>query len=182
MRRWFSIKAIAVGLMPVDLLLRVIGPNYRLFFWLFLVMPPGLVAWVFRLRAIRAADYAYRKVPAYRQFLHSKGVFEVAIDSLSVAPTDKANYISPFPPDQRCVNGKIPLCGTTTDESSGSTGTPYNTIGSDRLRNATRAISSSAISPGIALATNLGSRSMPFQWAPGLPASTWASLSKETAW
>ena len=38
----------------------------------------------------------------------------------------KASYIDRHPLPDRCVDGRLPLVGTTIDESSGSTGTPYN--------------------------------------------------------
>src|SRR5690348_413199 len=56
-------------LFPVDLLLRIIGPNYRLFYAFFAIAPPAFVAWLARLRTIRAVDHAVRRVPAYCAFL-----------------------------------------------------------------------------------------------------------------
>ncbi len=35
---------IRVGLLPSDLLLRVMGPKYLLFFWFFKLAPPSFVA------------------------------------------------------------------------------------------------------------------------------------------
>ena len=120
---------IRMGLLPFDLLLHLIGPNYRLFYWFFLTAPPGFVAWLGRLRAIRAADSAVRRVPAYRAFLEAGNVDAAsAVTTLDLPSTDKRGYIDIFPPDARCADGVIPLIGTTTDESSGSTGTPYNWI------------------------------------------------------
>ena len=136
MVQWLPRIATGILLLPVGLLLRVIGPSYRLFFWFFLVTPPSLVAWIARLRAVRAVENAYRKGPAYRQFLISQGVAESAIGRLSLPPTDKANYINLSPPDQRCVNGRMPLHDTATDESSGSSGTPYNWVRSLAERHA----------------------------------------------
>ncbi len=128
---------IRVGLLPSDLLLRVMGPKYLLFYWFFKLAPPSVVAWLARLRAIRAVDRAARRVPAYRAFLHASGIdADAAVMSLDVPPTDKRTYIDVFPPDARCVGGIIPLTGTATDESSGSTGTPYNWVRSLAERHA----------------------------------------------
>src|SRR5687767_8662190 len=100
---------IRVGLLPFDFLLRLIGPNYRLFYWFFLTAPAGLVGWLGRLRAIRAADTAVQKVPAYRTFLEASNVdVASAVMTLDLPPTDKRGYIDIFPPDARCVEGVIP--------------------------------------------------------------------------
>ncbi|TME44365.1 MAG: hypothetical protein E6I56_12420 [Chloroflexi bacterium] len=48
--------------------------------------------------------------------------------------TDKKSYIDRYPLEERCLDGKIPFRGTTIDESSGSTGTPYNWIRSEAER------------------------------------------------
>ena len=48
--------------------------------------------------------------------------------------TDKRSYIDQYPLAERCLYGRIPFAGTTIDESSGSTGTPYNWIRSEAER------------------------------------------------
>ncbi len=48
--------------------------------------------------------------------------------------TDKRSYIDQFRLEERCVNGRFPFAGTTLDESSGSTGRPYDWIRSERER------------------------------------------------
>ena len=48
--------------------------------------------------------------------------------------TDKATYVDRWSLEDRCVGGRIPLRGTTIDESSGSTGTPYNWVRSREER------------------------------------------------
>jgi phenylacetate-CoA ligase len=121
-------------LVPADRALAFVGPRYSFYFWFFSVTPPSWIAWLGRLRAIRAADHARRKVPAYRSFLASQGVAGNAINSLSLPATDKKSYVSAFPPEDRCVDGKLPVTGTAIDESSGSTGTPFNWIRSGEER------------------------------------------------
>ena len=125
---------ICLGLLPVDVVLRIMGPRYWLFFWFLASAPPSLVAWVGRLQAIRAGDHAARKVPAYQAFLKSHGVASADMDRLRLPPMDKGNYINVFRPEERCVNGVLPLTETAIDESSGSTGTPYNWIRSMKER------------------------------------------------
>jgi phenylacetate-CoA ligase len=132
-----KLALIRAFLLPLDLLLHVIAPNYQLFYWFFAVVPPSVVAWLARLRAVRAADHAARTVPAYRAFLAASNVaVDSAVMTMGLPPTDKQRYIDIYAPADRCVGGAIPLLGTTTDESSGSTGRPYNWVRSLRERRA----------------------------------------------
>ncbi|MFN2463015.1 MAG: phenylacetate--CoA ligase family protein, partial [Candidatus Dormibacteria bacterium] len=83
--------------------------------------------------ALRAALHAVRHVPAYAQFVAGAGwVDDTSLsgsERLSRLPImDKANYIQRYPTTTRCVDGRIPLIGTEMDESSGSSGTPYNWV------------------------------------------------------
>ena len=48
--------------------------------------------------------------------------------------TDKPSYVDRYGLLDRCVGGAVPFPGTTIDESSGSTGTPYNWIRGRRER------------------------------------------------
>ena len=129
-------RIIGLALVPVDLLLGFIGPRYELFFWFFAIVPPPVVAWLGRLLAVRACDNAVRKVPAYREFLKSNHSYPVDINRLLLPPTDKQNYINVFAPNERCLNGILNLVDTAIDESSGSTGTPYNWVRSTKERHA----------------------------------------------
>ncbi len=88
-----------------------------------------------RLSVIRAAlqfKKAFRDVPAYREVLSnaditiSKNSLENQIKNLP--ETDKKNYIDIYSTAERCVGGKIPLRDAEIDESSGSSGKPYNWI------------------------------------------------------
>lgn len=122
------------ALRPLDLLLHVIGPRYTLFLWFFRVVPPSVVSQLSRLRAIRAGDHARRKVPAYREFLRTHRVSAGDLARLRVPPTDKDNYIKAFSSEQRCLYGASPMRDVAIDESSGSTGTPYNWLRSQEER------------------------------------------------
>src|SRR5437868_80376 len=91
-----------------------------------------------RLRAERAAWRAVQRVPAYRAFLRNSNVSVQEIVPAGILKKlpepDKHSYIDRYPIAERCLDGKIPFVGTTIDESSGSTGTPYNWIRSQAER------------------------------------------------
>lgn len=83
--------------------------------------------------AIRAALHAYRRVPAYRDFVDSRGWTDdpslTGWERLARLPiTDKANYIARYSTAERCLDGRVPLAGTEMDESSGSSGKPYDWV------------------------------------------------------
>lgn len=83
--------------------------------------------------AWRAAMHAYRRVPAYREFVDTSGWSDdpglSAAGRLARLPmTDKNTYVRVFPTAARCLDGKIPLIGTEIDESSGSSGVPFNWV------------------------------------------------------
>jgi len=94
---------------------------------MFRLLPPSYLAWASRVKARRAYYRAIHQVPAYRQFLHAEG-------SPLVPETDKENYIKPYETAARCVGGSFVNGRTMIDESSGSTGTPYNWIRSEAER------------------------------------------------
>ena len=102
--------------------------------------PPDLLDALSPLAAWRAAEHAIRRVPAYRALLAKEGWRyrrdASAADLLASLPvTDKASYIRAYSTEERCLDGRIPLAGTQIDESSGSTGIPYNWVrGAAELR------------------------------------------------
>ncbi len=111
----------------LEILLRSVARRYGALQWFLEVMPPGPADAFSQARALRAARDAGRHVPAYRDYLQKAGINPDRIRDLHDLPeTDKKRYIDPYPLTQRCVDGRLPLVGTTIDESSGSTGTPYN--------------------------------------------------------
>jgi len=125
-------------LLPLDLTFRTVGLRYGWLKSLFDHAPPRALAMTGRLRAERAAWRAVQQVPGYRAYLRTQ---DVRVERLVPAgileklpETDKASYIDRYPLEQRCIAGKIPFAGTTIDESSGSTGTPYNWIRSEEER------------------------------------------------
>lgn len=83
--------------------------------------------------ALRAALHAYRTVPAYRAFADASDWTDDASLTgderlLRFPISDKKNYILRWTTAERCVGGRIPLAGTQMDESSGSSGTPFNWV------------------------------------------------------
>jgi len=115
-------------LRPVDPLPGRMGRHYGAFMWAVKNLPPEIGADASRWRAVRAAFEARRRVPAYRQFLADAGVRDADVEALRLPETDKDNYIRRFSIDERCVGGSLPTNRVAIDESSGSTGTPYNWV------------------------------------------------------
>ena len=99
---------------------------------------------------LRAALHAYRRVPAYRAFVDESGWTDdpslTGVERLAQFPiTDKKNYIVRYTTDTRCVDGRIRLTGTQMDESSGSSGTPFDWVrGSTELAETHRQFSQMA--------------------------------------
>ncbi len=134
---WSKLRRLTIrsGLIPTDFVLSFVGPRYRLYFWFFSVIPPSWIAWLGRLRTVRAVDHAVGKVPAYSAFLSSSSASPPPnINNLELPETDKENYVKVYPPAARCVGGRIPATEAAIDESSGSTGTPFNWIRSSEER------------------------------------------------
>ena len=125
-------------LLPLDLTFRTVGLRYGWLVAFFRVTPPTLVRGVGQLRAERAAWRAARTVPAYGRFLADADVDVTALLPLGILrhlpETDKLGYVDRHGLLDRCVGGAVPFAGTTIDESSGSTGTPYNWIRGARER------------------------------------------------
>ena len=125
-------------LFPLDVIFKTVGLRYGWLTQLFKRTPPRLLAGLGQLRAERASWRAAKRVPAYRDFLE-----QAAVDPDDLFPfgilgrlpeTEKRNYIDRYGLMERCVGGGVPYPGTTIDESSGSTGTPYNWIRGRRER------------------------------------------------
>jgi phenylacetate-coenzyme A ligase PaaK-like adenylate-forming protein len=125
-------------LFPLDMTFRTVGLRYGWLKALFTWTPAPLLRGVGRLRAERAAWRATRSVPAYGRFLADNAVDVAGLFPLGILDhlpeTDKPSYVDRYGLLERCVGGAVPFAGTTIDESSGSTGTPYNWIRSRRER------------------------------------------------
>jgi len=123
---------IHLALRGADLGKRASLLNYSLFLRL-ASGPPALFEGLSADAAIRSAAHAYRRVPAYRALLERSGWRDdprlAAAERIARLPiTDKASYIKAFSTEERCLDGKISMAGTAIDESSGSSGTPYNWV------------------------------------------------------
>ena len=118
------------SLVLVDILMYFLAKRYRTFLSGIYLLPPKFMDWASRTYARRAYYSAAQKVPAYKDFINDK-----VIKKWNDVPfTDKDAYVKKYTTEQRCVNGKIPFTTTAIDESSGSTGTPYNWVRSLRER------------------------------------------------
>ncbi len=135
-RRDWAASVVGAGrglwLLPLDVTFRTVGLRYGWLKAMFERTPAPILAGLGQLRAERAAWRAVRNVPAYRLFLRDAGVSGRSLFPLGILgrlpETDKPSYVDRFSLLQRCVDGPVPFPGTTIDESSGSTGTPYNWI------------------------------------------------------
>lgn len=85
--------------------------------------------------AVRTAATARRQVPAYQAATQGSRPWSAATQAgglhgyLSALPVlDKANYIDVHPLAARCRGGELPERGVEVDESSGSSGRPYQWV------------------------------------------------------
>ncbi|WP_433393130.1 phenylacetate--CoA ligase family protein [Micromonospora sp. KLBMP9576] len=85
-----------------------------------------------RLHAWMTCQFAALDVPAYRRFLGDNGWTFRWFDLTSYPPTDKQSYVRAYPEHLRCWHGVLEIAGSVVDESSGSSGQPYNWIRSRR--------------------------------------------------
>jgi phenylacetate-CoA ligase len=81
-----------------------------------------------RRRAELAAVRAFRSVPAYRDFLRRAGLSSARVRLEQIPAMSKDSYVRAYPTEQRCVGGGFIAPGVAIDESSGSTGRPYNWV------------------------------------------------------
>ncbi|MFC7484037.1 phenylacetate--CoA ligase family protein [Luedemannella flava] len=86
------------------------------------------MAWFARLHAWMTCQFAALDVPAYRAHLQASNWRFRWFDLSSYPPTDKQSYVKKYPEEQRCWHGRIEVEGTVVDESSGSSGQPFNWI------------------------------------------------------
>ena len=117
------------ALVPINFILQLACVRFATFLAVFERLTPGFLDWAGKWRA-RAAFYrAAREVPAYREFLEAAN-----FPGDEPPETDKQNYVRRYRTERRCVGGRLPERDVTIDESSGSTGTPYNWVRSGRER------------------------------------------------
>lgn len=112
---------------PCDFVLKLACATYPMFLGVFKLMPPAYMAWASRVKARKAYYRALREVPAYRDFTRARA-------DGRIPETDKETYIKQYATGARCIGGTFFHGQTVIDESSGSTGTPYNWVRSARER------------------------------------------------
>ncbi|MFT4219754.1 MAG: phenylacetate--CoA ligase family protein [Microbacterium sp.] len=95
---------------------------------------PGMARFA-KLNAWMMCQLGNLDVPAYQRHLRAHG-FRFRWFRLDSFPeTDKHGYVTAYSEDERCWHGEIKTVGTVVDESSGSSGTPFNWMrGRDELR------------------------------------------------
>ncbi len=81
-----------------------------------------------RRHAWMTCQLAALHVPAYRAFLKERGWTFRWWDLDNYPPTSKDSYVTKYPEDERCWRGDLELRGTLVDESSGSSGRPFNWV------------------------------------------------------
>ena len=128
--------------MPAFALVALIDTAERAFAWsgvgYKLLLMPGYERTRWKLgiwRAWRSFYLAYRRVPAYRDYIDKRGglpelhLTPGLFPDLSAIPEmDKASYVKAYPIHQRMKGGKLPRRGVMVDESSGSSGTPTSWV------------------------------------------------------
>jgi phenylacetate-coenzyme A ligase PaaK-like adenylate-forming protein len=85
-----------------------------------------------RVHAWMTCQFAALDVPAYGDFLRRHEWRFRWFDLSSYPPTDKLSYVKAYREEERCWHGRIEIAGSVVDESSGSSGQPYNWIRSRR--------------------------------------------------
>jgi phenylacetate-CoA ligase len=80
------------------------------------------------LHAWMTCQFAALDVPAYRVHLFRNGWRFQWFRLASYPPTDKLGYVKEYPEEDRCWKGRTAIAGSVVDESSGSSGTPYNWV------------------------------------------------------
>jgi phenylacetate-CoA ligase len=110
--------------------------NYKIWHYLARNYHPILSKFAY-FNSCSMCDFASYNVPAYKKYLALKKskVNYWDFDLLQYPETNKKDYIKAYSFADRCKFGVIPSTNTTIDESSGSTGKPYNWVRTiDELR------------------------------------------------
>lgn len=81
-----------------------------------------------RLHAWMTCQFAALDVPAYQDHLRKNGYRFRWWDLTSYPPTSKESYVTAYSEEERCWDGRLERVGTVVDESSGSSGVPYNWV------------------------------------------------------
>ena len=126
----------------VDLFQETVLNNYPLFSFVVGHAPQKYGAKACWYRAIKEFGITVKKVPAYKKFLKDHNWKAPSKDAkeifLSLPIMDKPNYILKYCSEERCLHGSFFHQGVVIDESSGSTGIPYNWVRSEKERDVVR--------------------------------------------
>ena len=123
LRQW-TLRVASVGLTGLYTLYRAHPAVWRL-------MARNYRPWMgrfARLHAWMTCQFAWLEVPAYREFLRASGWDFRWFRLDSYPPTDKQNYVRAYAEEQRCRGGELEIVGSVVDESSGSSGQPFNWV------------------------------------------------------
>ncbi len=122
----------------MDLIQDGLLKNYALFSFIAARAPQDFGAQACCYRAFKEFLTAYKHVPAYKKFLDKSGWVPTTTNAnelfKSLPVTDKPNYILAYRTEERCFNGTFLHKGVVIDESSGSTGIPYNWVRCEKER------------------------------------------------
>ena len=128
----------------VDTFQSYILRNYLVFAFVVKNAPQGCGAEACWYRAIKEFLIAYKRVPAYKNFLDDSGWTCDSSDAKKIFESlplmDKPNYILKHSTEQRCLCGTFFKKGVVIDESSGSTGIPYNWVRSSQEREVVKSL------------------------------------------
>lgn len=95
----------------MDMIQEGLLKNYAIFAFIASHAPQGFGAQACCYRAFKESLTAYKRVPAYKNFLDKNGwscKFADANEIFKSLPiTDKSNYILPYSTEERCLNGKF---------------------------------------------------------------------------
>jgi len=116
--------SVAIAERGVDFLLK----GQRRFRWALTLLDEERALATGRRRARLAAQRAWRLVPAYRRFLEANGLTRADGPFPDLPVMGKDNYVRAYPTSERCLHGTFLQPGVIIDESSGSTGIPYNWV------------------------------------------------------
>jgi len=116
----------------MDITQEVLLKNYAIFAFIAARAPQKFGAQACCYRAFKEFLIAYKHVPAYKDFLDKSGWIASNINAnelfKTLPVTDKPSYILPYKTEERCLGGVFLHKGVVIDESSGSTGIPYNWV------------------------------------------------------
>ena len=117
-----------LGLTGAELIEAGVLRHPRLFRWALSRLREDDALAAGRHRARLAAVRAWRNVPAYRDFLAKAGHPTPGVPFERLPVMSKDSYVRAYRTEERCVGGTYLAPGIAIDESSGSTGRPYNWV------------------------------------------------------